>query len=226
MLPYSEISYRELKAACVSANVSNLLPENIRHNSVKGAQVYDNFITAIEGLDEDVKPNLPDDVIDYYNMAREFSEVITDPDEAPDPEPLNFDPDETREEFDVPIHEEEEEEPDLITDPVVKVKSTPNPESVVDEQENEDAELEEAPVKKMVRLSTTPMTPKVDGNKLTINFKELGVEEVFNLPKPDDKEKLGVVRKKAMAFAKENGATQGQLCNVGKILNLAGYYMR
>jgi len=227
MLAYSEISFKELKAVCVSANVSNLLPENIRHNGVKGAQVYDNFTTAIEELDNDIKPALPEDVIDYYNMVMERSDEIIGPDTAPEPEPLNFEPEEIREEFDPPVSEEVEEgEPDLVADPISKAKSTPDSESVVEEQENEEAELEEASVRKMVRLSTTPMTPKVDDSKLTINFKELGVEEVFDLPKSDDKEKLGVVRKKAMTFAKENGATQGQLCAVGKTLNLAGYYMR
>jgi len=54
----------------------------------------------------------------------------------------------------------------------------------------------------------------------------LDVKEVFDLPVVEDKEKLGVARKKAMAFARENGATKGQLCDISKILNQAGYYMR
>ncbi len=232
MLAYDELKqrkgyYQELKKVCASVNLKGILEENIQHNGVKGAQIYDNFVKAIDGLSDDVKPDLPDDVIDYYNMIQEFSEAIVDPDAEPEPDSLNFEIVENREEFDAPASEHgDEEESDSTPDPVVKAKAQPKSEPVTDTQEGEKAELEIAPIKKIMRLSTTPMTPKVEDSKLTINFKELDVTEVFDLPATDDKEKLGVVRKKAMAFAKENGATKGQLCNISKTLNIAGYYMR
>ena len=217
MLAYSEISFKELKAVCIETNLAGVLENNIKYVAVSGVQLYDDFIAAIEGLNTDLQEELPDKVIDYYNKVK-FDE---EPEE--EQKELDFEPVETREEFNVP-DPEEEEEADPIPDPVVKVKAEPKP--VVDEEEGEEVELETVPIKKVMRLSTTPMTPKIEDSKLTINFKELDVTEVFDLPVKEDKEKLGVVRKKAMAFAKESGATKGQLCNISKILNQAGYYMR
>jgi len=219
MLAYSEIDDKELKAMCIETNLAGVLENNIKYVEVSGVQLYDDFIAAIEGLNKDLQEELPDKVINYYNK------VMFDEEPEEEQKELNFESEEGREEFDIPDPVDVEDH-DPITDPVVKVKAPPNPDPVINEQEGEKAELEEVPVRKIARLSTTPMTPRVEDSKLTINFKELDVKEVFDLPVVEDKEKLGVARKKAMAFARENGATKGQLCNISKILNQAGYYMR
>jgi hypothetical protein len=70
------------------------------------------------------------------------------------------------------------------------------------------------------------MTQNVEDGKLTVNFTELKNKQSFVLPEHGDKEGLRAVRKKVMAFAKENGATPGQCQAISKELNMAGYYMR
>jgi len=214
MIAYDRISYTDLKSVCKSANLSGLLPENIRHVAVKGVQMYDNFISAIEKLPNEVKIELPEDVIDFFNYA------ISDPDAEQEQEELDFDPKEVREEPEPEF--EPEFEPETTPTPVRKAKKK------AAEEPTEAVKVEPAkePTKKVARLSTTPMTPKIEDSKLTIVFKELNAKKTIVLPTIDDKEKLKAVRKKAMEFAVENGATKGQLCNISKILNMAGYYMR
>ena len=227
MVSYEDISFRELKAACVSANVSKLLPENIRHVGVKGEQVYANFISVITALPDDVKAKLPEDVIDYYNNIIDDEPALGLVDvsdgEREDPGPES-DPD-----SEIDPDSGINSDPDITPTPARRTpRKAPKPpkKKTEDESAKTGEDKPEPTIKKTHRLSKTPMTPTVEGGKLIINFKELKVKKTITLPKQGDFPKLKIARKKAMDFATENGATNGQLCNISKTLNLAGYYMR
>ena len=218
MKTVEDVKFVDLKKACKSANASGLLDSNIRHNGVKAVVVFDNFITAIEGLDDEVKVNLPDDVVDFYNNVVE--DEVTEEEDLNGLKPLDFDGDIPYEPLDDP--------PDPIEDELNPVdESEEDSDPIVVEAPTETIIEEEEPVaKKTGRLSKTTMKPKIDGINLIINFKDLGVVEVFKLPKAGDIEGLKAVRKKAFDFAKGNGATKGQICHISKELNIAGFYVR
>lgn len=199
-MDYKEIDLKELKSVCKSANESGLLGEKIRYVAVSGVVLYDNFITAVENVPDEIKGDLPDDVIDFFNMA------ITDPD--PDPE----------QEW-----EEPELKPELTSTPTEEPEPEPKPEltSVVETESNT-----EHTTKKRLRKSKVTMTVTVADDCLIVEFKSLKKEKEFKLPPKEDKEKLSVLRKIAMEFATKCGATSGQRAAVSKALNSAGYYMQ
>ena len=222
MIPYDKIKFRDLKGACKSANLSGLLPKNIIHNGVKGPIVYDNFLAAIEALPDDVKVELPDDVVDFYNY------VIMDEEEEEALEELNFDP----EEVSAPDLEEapdvlEEVDSDHTTEitptPVQKTESKTTTKKK--EGEREKADPKKRTQKKRVHHSTVVMTLTIDDVQLIIEFKEIKKKKVFELPPKGDLDKLKVFRKIAMGYATECGATSGQRAAVSKALNSAGYYV-
>jgi len=218
MKTVEDVKFVDLKKACKSANASGLLGSNIRHNGMKAVVVFNDFITAIEGLDDDVKIKLPDDVVDFYNSVVE--DERTEEEDLNGLKPLDFDGD--------ALYEPLEDPPDPIEDELNPVdESEEEGDSIVVEAPTEVILGEEEPIaKKTGRLSKTMMKPKINGINLIINFKDLNIVEVFKLPKAGDKEGLKVVRKKAFDFALENGATKGQLCHISKELNIAGFYVR
>ena len=230
MISYDKIAYPELKQVVRALNEKGFVQPPLRHVAVKGPKLYDDFISAVEKLSDEQKQDLPDSVIDFFNF------VINDNDEPTEDPELNFEEELAADDV-KPDQEFEEEEtvidPEITPTPVtgrgrrrggVKKKTEKmQPKTVEPVTE---ATLSEKPKKIRTRLAKVVMTPKVAGGKLTIAFKELNVREVFTLPPIDDKAALKSVRKAAMDFASANGATKGQLCNISKTLNLAGYYAR
>ena len=232
MIEYDKVPYTQLKKIVVDLNESGLLTTNLRHVAVKGPKLYDDFITSVEGLDNETKAELPENVIDFYNHVQEFDE------EEPEPlQELNFESDILPEQ--PPDYEPEKEiEDELTAMEVVEVNSEEfaalRPEDdeqqkekePIKEPEKREPNLTEKPKKTLKRLSKIVMTPKVEDGKLTISFKSLNISETFDLPEIEDKTELKVARKAAMDYAIENGATKGQCCNISKTLNIAGYYAR
>jgi hypothetical protein len=220
MIEFNDVKYTDLKKVVLSVNASGLLTKNIRHVAVKGPKLYDDFITTIETLPDETKLELPEDVIDFFNLW------ISDPDEEESQPELNFEKDPPQDsdpiepdlepaedEIPTPVTESKPKRKDLVTE---TIKPTPAKE----------ASLEEKPKRKLKRLSTIVMSPKVEDGKLTIAFKSLDISKSFKLPDIGNPNKLQPVRKAAMEFATANGATKGQLCNISKTLNMAGYYAR
>lgn len=197
-MDYEEIDLKELKNVCKSANESGLLEKKIHYVAVSGVALYDNFITAIEDVPDEIKGDLPDDVIDFFNRA------ITDPDA-----------------------EQEQEELDFATEPEPEVEpeSTPIEESEPEPMTKTELNTEPA-TKKRPRKSKVTMTVAVVDDCLIVEFKSLEKKKEFKLPPKEDREKLSVLRKIAMEFATTCGATSGQRAAVSKALNSAGYYMQ
>ena len=223
MIPYNKVKFRDLKNACRSANLSGLLPKNIRHTGVKGAIVYDNFLAAIEALPDEVKVELPDDVIDFYNYVitddeeETLEELNLDPEEIPsNSEEMSSGPEETFSEENIDISTTTE----TIPTPVRKVEERPT-----SEKKEEKADLTKEVPKKRIRHSTVVMTLHIDDTQLTIEFKELKKKKIFKLPPKGDLDELKVFRKTVMEYATKYGATSGQRAAVSKALNSAGYYV-
>ena len=72
--------------------------------------------------------------------------------------------------------------------------------------------------------ATRRLSAYVEGDRLALSFAN-GPERTWKLPARSDKEALRVVREKAVAFAKDNDATTGQVNAVKKALTEAGYYL-
>ena len=218
MIEYDKIKYTELKKVVLSVNESGFLTKNIRHVAVKGPKLYDDFITSIEALSDETKMELPDDVIDFFNHSIDETESEQEEPEEIEPEEVQ----EVEDEQEAPVEAQEEQE-------VVEAQEKPEEATEVQEEAPESKEeipLDEKPKGKIKRLTTDRMTPKIENGKLTISFKSLNISETFKLPKIGNPAELKPVRKEAMEFATANGATKGQLCNISKTLNMAGYYAR
>lgn len=230
MLEFTEIPYTQLKKAVISLNESGMLTTNIRHVGVKGPKLYDDVMTSIDKLPDHEKPELPETVINFYNMAMEFNE---DPEEQEQME-LNFDDDSVAVEPE-PEPEDVESDPDLLTEEDIPVDTeTPAIEAaeekevgeIIVKEKQEEINLDSKPKRTLQRKSKVRMTPKVENGILTITFKELNTSESFTLPDKENKVGLKPVRKAAIDFAKSQGATTGQCCAISKTLNLNGYYAR
>jgi hypothetical protein len=72
--------------------------------------------------------------------------------------------------------------------------------------------------------ATRPMSSGMDGSQLYVAFRG-GPSENWTLSPPTDKTALRNVREKAVAFARENGATLGQINAVKKALTDNGYHL-
>ncbi len=75
------------------------------------------------------------------------------------------------------------------------------------------------------RIATTRMSHEVNGQEFTVSFAN-GASKSWSLPKRDDKAGIRRVRDAAIKFARENGATDGQVHAVMKGLTGAGYHLR
>ena len=237
MVEHDKINFSKLKEAVLSLNTMKFVKPSLRHVGVKRVKLYESFITTVEELSQDQKESLPEVVIDFFNYA------INDDDESTSPE-LNFEEEPVVDNSEPDLEPVVEEiigdlEPDLepvveteVSDPEItpvpgRRRGTPKKSTEKTEPNTSTTpELDKKPVKKVTRLSKIVMSPKVADSKLTITFKEIDVTKTFNLPKIENIPALKAVRKEAMDFASKNGATKGQLCNISKTLNQAGYYSR
>ena len=222
MVEFDKIKFTELKKVVMAANTSGVLTSNIRHVGVKGVKLYDAFISAIGDLDADDQLKLPEEVIDFFNYAIDDED---EPEEAPE---LDFEEGPTPEDEEPELEPEEIEEGAEIDDEPLEEeppKVEHEPEEPISEPDKT-PNLDEKPKAKMKRLSKTPMMAKVEDSVLTIAFKELDVSKSFDLPSKEDVDTFKSIRKEAMNFAKDNGASKGQIAAISKTLNLAGYYIR
>lgn len=228
MLDYDndKIKYVDLKSAVMAANESGILAKNIRYAGIKGPQLYESFLETIEALSREDQVRLPDEVANFYDMAMFAEEEDAEPllteldfgdDSAVIPEQVGDDE----------IVDEAENEMEA-TEEWVEDKSESKESSQEAEviEEVKEPDLETLPPKKMQKLAKTPMTVTVIDKLLTIDFKELEKSKKFKLPEPENIEEFKPIRKKALAFAKENEATAGQIAAVCKTLNIAGYYTK
>jgi hypothetical protein len=74
------------------------------------------------------------------------------------------------------------------------------------------------------RIATNKLTSIVEDNQLFLEFAS-GENMNFILPDPDDRNSVRKVTEDAMQFAKNNGATTGQIAAVRKTLNEAGFHL-
>jgi hypothetical protein len=221
MVSYDKIAFPELKQAVRFLNETGFVKPTLRHVGVKGIKLYDDFISAVEGLSDTQKQELPDNVIDFFNFA------INDEDATQETSELDFEEEPANGTVEPDLEPAEEAiDPEITPTPVTSKRKAAPKEKPVKKEPVTDVKLSEKPKKTLTRLAKIVMTPKVSNGKLSITFKELGVSDTFTLPPIDDKPALKPVRKAAMDFATANGATKGQLCNISKTLNLAGYYAR
>ena len=68
------------------------------------------------------------------------------------------------------------------------------------------------------------MSSFIDANQLHVSFQD-GTAQSWMLPQRSDKLEIRSVRNMAVAFARENGATIGQINAVKKALTEAGYHL-
>ena len=68
------------------------------------------------------------------------------------------------------------------------------------------------------------MSSFIDANQLHVSFQD-GTSQSWMLPYPSDKLAIRTVRDTAVAFARENGATMGQVNAVKKTLTDSGYHL-
>ena len=207
MKSIDEVDTKELKNIIRRVNETGVLAAHIKYNGIKNVVVYNNFVEAMNGLDEEATLQLFEtypEALTYYNGLFDEDDLTTVEEEEPDPEP-------------------EVEEP---TGEVVDPAAEPEIVEIPTKKEPEPEPEKEKPATDRKRLSKTPMHPKIDGINLTVTFKELGISESFTLPKQGDKEGLRAVRKSAFTFAEANGATKGQIQHISKELNDNSYYMR
>lgn len=73
-------------------------------------------------------------------------------------------------------------------------------------------------------FATKRMSSNISNNQLQITFQD-GTSRSWALPAKSDKAGIKMVRDKAVAFAKENGATIGQMNAVKKTLTDNGYHL-
>jgi len=223
----AQVPFKELRQACLALNNSDLLETKIKTKGVKKRELLDTFCDAIEELDNSGQvENIPEVAFDFYNALSEFEE---------------------EEEFeDEPVEEEDLEEVSDLEDELEEVAEKPKPKKkpkkkpkakakpkkkkkkVTQDEEVEGGEVEEeeAPKPTRVRVATVPMSVKIEDGKLTILFKEDGgATKRMKMPAKNHKNKIKMVLDKALEFAKENGATMGQLKAVRKTFNVNGYYL-
>lgn len=74
------------------------------------------------------------------------------------------------------------------------------------------------------RIATQRMSARVENGYLLVEFHG-GSSEKWSLPPKTDKITIGSVRKKAVRFAENNGATIGQVNAVVKAMTDAGYHL-
>lgn len=74
------------------------------------------------------------------------------------------------------------------------------------------------------RMATRRMTAKVEDGQLSVAFAN-GPAKKWQLPLTDSKRDLRTVRDTAVAFAEQQGATEGQLKAVIKAMTSAGYHL-
>ncbi|MFQ5865183.1 MAG: hypothetical protein ACE5IW_08165 [bacterium] len=74
------------------------------------------------------------------------------------------------------------------------------------------------------RMATRRMTTKIDDGQLSVAFAN-GPQRKWRLPLKDNKRELRTVRDAAVAFAGQNGATEGQLKALIKAMTSAGYHL-
>jgi len=74
------------------------------------------------------------------------------------------------------------------------------------------------------RIATRKMGANVEGIELIVEFLG-GPLDRWTLPSQDNKMGIRKVRDEAVAFAKQNGATEGQVAAVKKALTSAGYHL-
>ena len=74
------------------------------------------------------------------------------------------------------------------------------------------------------RQATRRISPRVQDDKLTVRI-EGGPSRQWSLPSRSDKQTLRKLTYEAMDFAKNNGATEGQILAVRKALTDAGYHL-
>lgn len=68
------------------------------------------------------------------------------------------------------------------------------------------------------------MSSFIDANQLHVSFQD-GTSQSWMLPEPSDKLAIRTVRDNAVTFAKQNGATIGQVNAVKKTLTDSGYHL-
>jgi len=73
-------------------------------------------------------------------------------------------------------------------------------------------------------FATQRMSSNISSNQLQITFQN-GLSRSWTLPSKSDKSGIRTVRDKAVAFAKENNATIGQINAVKKTLTENGYHL-
>jgi hypothetical protein len=74
------------------------------------------------------------------------------------------------------------------------------------------------------RIASKRMTVKVQGQELTLSFSD-GLSKRWLLPNRNDQKANREIREEIFNFAKQNGATDGQVAAITKELNNAGYYL-
>jgi hypothetical protein len=74
------------------------------------------------------------------------------------------------------------------------------------------------------RIATKRMTREAIDGKYTVAFAD-GASKNWSLPEKSDKTGIRRVRDAAIKFARENGATDGQIAAVMKGLTEAGYHL-
>lgn len=76
------------------------------------------------------------------------------------------------------------------------------------------------------RLATKRLSSRVEGGQLVVEFPEEDLGESWELPETSDREGISQVRREALAFVRNHGATKGQMNAVSKALTSGGYRVR
>jgi negative regulator of replication initiation len=74
------------------------------------------------------------------------------------------------------------------------------------------------------RVATRKLSVRVENGELLVAFAD-GPSRRWPLPHKDNKMEIRMVREKALAFAEQQGATEGQLKGVIKAMTSAGFYL-
>lgn len=76
------------------------------------------------------------------------------------------------------------------------------------------------------RLATKRLSARVEEGRLVVEFPEHDQNASWELPEPSDRDGIRRIREAATAFARDNGATEGQVRQAMKALTDAEYYVR
>ena len=68
------------------------------------------------------------------------------------------------------------------------------------------------------------MTTRIDNGHLSVSFAD-GPEQTWTLPLKQDKVQVRKIRDHAVAFAQKQGATEGQIKGLIRVLTGAGYHL-